>query len=101
MIIYNVTINIDKSVHEECLSWMKTAHIPDMMRTGLFVHSRILRLLGDDESGGFTYSIQYTLENMEKFQQYEDIYAPALRGEFNNRYKDKFVAFRTLLETVD
>ena len=35
------------------------------------------------------------------FLQYQDIYAPALRGEHNNRYKDKFVAFRTLLETID
>jgi len=38
---------------------------------------------------------------MEKFRQYEDIYAPALRSEYNLRYKDKFVAFRTLLETVE
>lgn len=101
MIIYNITINIDKSVHEEWLSWMKTSHIPDLMRTGMFTDSRILRVLGDDDSGGFTYSVQYSLDSMEKFQQYEDIYAPALRGEFNNRYKDKFVSFRTLLETVD
>jgi hypothetical protein len=75
--------------------------MPDVMRTGLFTESRMLRLLGDDDSGGHTYSIQYTTESMEKFQQYEDIYAPALRGEFNNRYKDKFVSFRTLLETID
>ncbi len=101
MIIYNVTVNIDKSVHDEWLSWMKTAHIPDVMRTGLFKENRFLRVLGDEDSGGFTYSVQYTLENMEKYRHYEDVYAPALRGEFNNKYKDKFVAFRTLLETVD
>jgi hypothetical protein len=101
MIIYNVTVNIDNSVHEEWLSWMKSSHIPDLMRTGMFLENRILRVLGDEDSGGVTYSVQYTLENMEKFRQYEDIYAPAFRGEFNNRYKDKFVAFRTLLESVD
>jgi hypothetical protein len=75
--------------------------MPDLMRTGMFIDSRILRVLGDEDSGGFTYSVQYTLADMEKFRQYEDIYAPALRGEFNSRYKDKFVAFRTLLETID
>jgi hypothetical protein len=101
MIIYNVTINIDKSVHEEWLDWMRTCHIPDVMRTGLFKENKMLRVLGDDDSGGFTYSIQYSCETMEKYLQYRDIYAPALRGEFNEKYKDKFVAFRTLLETID
>jgi hypothetical protein len=101
MIIYNITINIDASVHEDWLQWMKTNHIPDVMRTGMFNESRFLRVLGDDESGGYTYSVQYVCDNMERYKQYEDIYAPALRGEYNIRYKDKFVAFRTLLETVD
>lgn len=101
MIIYNITINIDQSVHDDWLEWMKKDHIPDVMQTGMFKDNKLLRLLGDDQSGGFTYCIQYTCENMEKFKQYEDIYAPALRGEYNNRYKDKFVAFRTLLETID
>ncbi len=101
MIIYNVTINIDESVHDEWLQWMKTSHMPDVMRTGIFSESRLLRVLGDEESGGRTYSVQYTCENMEKFRQYEDIYAPALRGEYNQRYKDKSVSFRTLLEIVD
>lgn len=101
MIIYNITINIDQSVHDDWLEWMKTNHIPDVMRTGMFKEKKMLRLLGDDQSGGYTYCIQYTCENMETYQQYEDIYAPSLRGEYNNRYKDKFVAFRTLLETID
>ncbi len=101
MIIYNVTINIEKSVHDEWLEWMKTCHVPDVMRTGLFKENKILRVLGDEDSGGHTYSFQYWCESMEKYLQYQDIYAPALRGEHNNRYKDKFVAFRTLLETVD
>ena len=80
---------------------MKTSHIPDVMRTGIFSEYRMLRVLGDEDSGGYTYSVQYTCENMDRYRQYEDIYAPALRSEYNQRYKDKFVAFRTLLEAVD
>lgn len=100
MIIYNITINIDESVESEWLDWMKKNHIPDVMVTGMFKEYKFLRLLGDDDSGGHTYCVQYFCESIEKFKQYEDIFAPALRGEFNNRYKDKFVAFRTLLETI-
>ena len=48
MIIYNLTINIDESVHNDWLEWMKSNHIPDVMRTGMFKENKLLRLLGDD-----------------------------------------------------
>ena len=33
MIIYNVTINIDASIHDEWLAWIKE-HIPQVLATG-------------------------------------------------------------------
>lgn len=101
MIIYNVTVNIDASVHDDWLKWMKEVHIPDVMRTGKFVSNQILRIIGDEDSGGKTYSIQYKCKNMNDFLEYEHDHAQALRAEHTARYQDKFVAFRTLLESVD
>jgi hypothetical protein len=100
MIIYNVTVNIDHSVHDEWLQWMKGTHIPDVMRTGIFTENRMLKVLGDEESGGVTYSIQYTCNTMDDFLKYQNTFASALRAEHNEKYKDKFVSFRTLLEVV-
>ncbi len=101
MIIYNVTINIDHAVHDEWLKWMKEVHIPDVMRSDLFTENRMLKVLADEDSGGVTYSVQYTCKNMDDFKKYERNFAPALREEYNRKYKDKFVAFRTLLEIVE
>lgn len=101
MIIYNVTVNIEESVHDEWLNWMKQTHIPDVMGTGKFTSSRVLRILGDDDSGGKTYSVQYSCNNMNDFLEYEQQFAQALRAEHTARFKNKFVAFRTLLESVD
>jgi hypothetical protein len=100
MIIYNVTINIDQSVHTEWLSWMKETHIPDVMRTGIFLENRILKLIGDEDSGGFTYAIQYSCESMDRYNTYQEKFAPALQKAHVDKYKDKFVAFRTLLEVI-
>jgi hypothetical protein len=99
MIIYNVTVNIDNEVREEWLSWMKTVHIPDVMATGYFVESKICKVLVDEEQGT-TYSIQYTAENMKNYEEYKEKHAPALQKEVLDKYGDKFVAFRTLLEIV-
>lgn len=100
MIVYNVTVNIDQSIHEEWLSWMKGTHIPDVMLTGMFVENRILKLIGDEDSGGHTYAIQYTCVSMDQYNLYQDKFAPALQKSHADRYSDKFVTFRTLLEVI-
>lgn len=99
MILYNVTINIDADVHDEWLAWMKETHIPDVMATGRFVESKIGRVLAE-EQGGLTYAIQYLAPDMESYHRYIHGEAPKLQEEHTARYKDKFVAFRTIIEVV-
>jgi hypothetical protein len=100
MILYNVTTNVDHSVQEDWLRWMRETHIPEVMSTGLFTEHRLCRLIGDEQSGGVTYSIQYVCRSMQDFEEYNSKYAPRLREDVVKRYGDKFVAFRTLLEII-
>ncbi len=99
MIIYNVTLNVDNDVHTEWLEWMKHTHIPDVMATGMFLDSRICRVLAEDE-GGITYAVQYTCADMATYERYRDQHAPRLQAETQKRYGGKFAAFRTLLEVM-
>lgn len=99
MIIYNVTVKIDNSVHTDWLKWMKEVHIPDVMRTGYFLDNRMMRVLVDD-AAGVNYAIQYTCASMDDLNEYQEKEAKRLQLDHTERYKDKFVAFRTLLETV-
>jgi hypothetical protein len=101
MIIYNVTINIEDSVHDEWLQWQREVHIPDVLRSGLFLESRMSKVLADEGTDGHTYSIQYLCRSMDDFHKYEELFAPRLRQEANERYIGKMVAFRTLLEVVE
>ncbi len=100
MIVYNVTINIYKDVHDEWLKWMMEKHIPEVLATGLFIDSRISKMLIEEEGEGLTYSIQYTLESMDKMKEYESNHASRLREDVNKRYEGKFGAFRTMMEVV-
>lgn len=99
MIVYNVTVNIDHEVHDAWLRWMKDTHIPEVMATGLFVESRMHRVLADDE-GGITYAIQYTAPDMAHYERYRDEHAARLQADAQRLYGGRFVAFRTLLEVV-
>lgn len=96
MYIYNVTVNIEKDVHDEWLQWMKETHIPDVMETGMFTGSRILQVMVDEESG-ITYSIQYEVKDTETLKLYNEMYAPKLQQDHKDKFEGKFVAFRTLL----
>lgn len=99
MIVYSVTVNIEESVHEDWLNWMKSKHIPDVLSTGLFKSHRFLKVLSKNEGEeGHTYNIQYTCPSMSELEKYQSNHAESLQGEHTERYKNKFVAFRTLLE---
>ena len=96
MYIYNVTVNIEESAHSEWLTWMKETHIPDVMETGMFLGNKMLQVMVDEEQG-ITYSIQYEVKDLETLQVYQQVYAPKLQQEHTEKFKGKFVAFRTIL----
>ena len=100
MHIYNVTINIDDSVQEEFISWMKQ-HIPDVLATGKFVSARFTQVLVEEETGGTTYSIQYTAKSREDLDAYYKEDAPKLRQDGIKKFADKMVGFRTELKVIE
>ncbi|MGE0567830.1 MAG: DUF4286 family protein [Bacteroidia bacterium] len=100
MFIYNVTVNISNDVHDEWLNWMKKVHIPDVLNTGCFVENQIVKVLKVEDEGT-TYSLQYKFTDMDILEKYQTQFAPKLQAEHNSKYKDKFVAFRTILEIIE
>jgi len=100
MYIYNVTVNIDDSVHDEWIDWMKKTHVPDVMNSGCFIESRIVKVLHVNDTGQ-TYSFQYTFKDMTDIERYQKEFAPALQADVKQKYGEKFTAFRTLLEIVE
>jgi Domain of unknown function (DUF4286) len=98
MYIYNVTVTLEKSLEREWLQWMREIHIPDVMNTGLFIENRICKLLTEEPET--TYAIQYTFHTMEDLHKYQKKYAGGLQQKHQEKFKDKFAAFRTILEII-
>ena len=100
MIIYNVTVNVDDSIHYEWLEWMKTEHIKKVVATGHFNSYRLCKVLSAEDTG-FTYAIQYFCLSMEEYKRYEATHAPRLRQEAIDKFQDKALSFRTLLDVLE
>ncbi len=100
MIIYNVTVNIDESIHEEWLNWIKN-HIALVLATGHFTEAKLTKVLIEEEMGGTTYSIQYRAKSRTDLEDYYNNHADTLRQDGLKRFADKMLAFRTELEVID
>ena len=82
-------------------NWMKEFHIPEVLATGRFTGYKFLRLLNESpEATGSTYAIQYFLEDIGHLNQYLNTEAPKLQQSHIDKFGQKFVAFRTVLEEV-
>ncbi len=99
MYIYNVTINVQESVHDKWVKWMRQEHIPQMLATGKFTKALMSKVLVQEPMGGITYSVQYTTESKALLERYYAEDAKKLREE-SKQFKDKCVSFRTELEIV-
>ena len=100
MIVYNVTVKIDLSVHDLWIKWMKEEHIPRVMETGCFVDHKVYRILQEDETEGISYAFQYFANNITDYFNYQKNFAAALQKQSLDLFPGKYSAFRTILKEV-
>ncbi len=100
MILYNVTVVVEDSIHDEWLKWMQEIHVPEVMQTAIFSKFKICKILTKPDEGT-SYSFQYFCENLSDFEKYDQNHAPQLRNSVLSKFGDKQVSFRTLMEIID
>tara|TARA_B100000683_G_scaffold168219_1_gene162159 strand:+ start:3474 stop:3782 length:309 start_codon:yes stop_codon:yes gene_type:complete len=99
MIIYNVTCNVEKEILQDWIQWMIEIHIPDVMQTGFFLEANINKVISSNDAGT-TYAIAYSCESMKKLHEYQIKFSAELQKKHMERYGEKVVAFRTILELI-
>ena len=100
MIIYNVTTHVGHSIHEAWLAWMKETHIPEVIQTRCFTKFQLVKLMEADETEGVTYAVQYYAESKADYNRYLELHAPVLRKKVIEKWGDKIVSFRSLMQVV-
>jgi hypothetical protein len=95
-----MTVGIDSDIEAVWIEWIKSEHIPDVMKTGLFAEVRMYKVLHDQDDGSVSYSIQYFATSINNVNLYLQNFAPALIEEHRKKFINKHVAFQTLLEEI-
>jgi len=100
MIIYNVTIKVDESIAQHWLQWLLNEHIPDVMHTSCFVDYKVVRLLEVDDDDGPTYAIQYYAKSKSDYNRFIEMYAATLGQLSFEKWGERFIAFKSVMEVV-
>jgi len=100
MYIYNVTVNVDESIHDEWLIWIQQ-HISEVLKTGRFTKAKLTLVLVEEEMGGATYSVQYTSKTRKDLDDYYQFDADKLRNDSLKKFADKTLVFRTELKVIN
>ena len=61
---------------------------------------RELRLLDIDEEDGFTHAVQYHAPDIKLYEEYLEKHADTMRKKGMDKWGDKFIAFRSVMEVV-
>lgn len=101
MIVYNVTTKVTASINHAWLQWLREEHIPDIINTGCFTHATVLQLLETDDSEGPTYAVQYFAESKSLYNNYIENFAAKMRQKAFDKWGNKFIAFRSLMQVID
>ena len=100
MLIYNITTRVDIVIADDWLAWQLNEHIPEIMSTDLFTDFKIYHLQDQDDSDGITYVIQFFTDAKIKYERYINDYANQLREKAFKKWGNQFIAYRSLLKSV-
>jgi len=101
MIIYSVTIHIQKDVETEWLQFMQEKHIQEVINTGYFTDAAIRRVLVPLETSYSTYNMEYVTDHIEKYDAYLKNAATNMQKDVMNRFAGKFTADRKVYEEIE
>jgi hypothetical protein len=100
MLLYNITVGIDKDVEQIWLNWVRENLLIEIMDTGLFSDSKMYRILHDNDDGTVSYSIQLFAVRIENITEYLHSHAPRIIEAHRQKFMNRHVVFQTLLEEV-
>ena len=101
MIIYNVTLKVANDIAEDWLNWLQNEHVQDVIGTGCFTKATILHLFEMDDAESVTYAVQYHAESKALYNRYIDKFANVMRQKSFDKWGDRFIAFRTVMQIVN
>ena len=93
-------MKVDPFIADRWLQWVLEEHAPEILQTGCFNDYRVVRLLEVDDSEGPTFAIQYHAASKADYNRYMEMYAADMRKKSFDKWGERFLAFRSVMQVV-
>ncbi len=98
MFVYQVQVTIDQNIKHEWIEWMIEEHIPNVLKTGLFINAFFFEALDNPESNSFI--VQYHTKSIRDLNDYKEKFSTHLQKEHSDKFMNKFKAFRSVFKLL-
>ncbi len=100
MIVYNVTVQVQEEIAREWVDWILNEHAQEVLDTKCFHKYELFEIIDHPEEGLKTYAVKYFTTDKKSYDNYIKDYSKQLRDKGLEKFGDKFVGFRTLMQMI-
>lgn len=100
MLIFNTTLHLEDSVHDECLEFLKKVYIPRSLEGSFLEQPSLARIEKLHEESGVSYALQFKTSDIDTLNQWADEVGEFLQQQLTELFGNKVTGFATLLEEI-
>lgn len=101
MLIFNTTYQVTTNHTENWIQWIKTEHIPFMLKSEVFIEPQITKIVGSEDETGTSFSVQFKINDMDTLVLWHNQYAIEFQDKVSSKFGTEVVFFSTVLELLD
>ena len=101
MLFFNTTYKVATSRNQEGRNWMNDSHIPLILQSEIFSKPQIAKVIGSEDEGGLSFSVQFHIADMNTLMNWHQINATTFQNNCHSKFGNEVIFFTTVLELID
>ena len=93
MYLYNVSIIVEETQHDELIKWVKNEWIPSLQQADV----KFLKMI-DSPHEGHTYCIQLVFDEKELVKEFQEKHLLTLQYQIGNKHAEKAFIFDSTMQ---
>ena len=99
MIIFNTTFSIHESVTNQCLKYIKTQYIPNMIDDG-FINPLLLKIHSESTDGYHNYAVQFYASTLDFVYNWKKEMEKEYTHDLRMLFGEQALSFSTIMESI-
>ena len=101
MLVYNTTYHVGNADARNFVIWINECYIPKVLDHGTLKNPRLSRVLSHREQDSECFALQWEVESMAEMHHWHTEQGEGLNDELLKIFKEKVIAFSTLMEVLN